>query len=374
MLFFKKKKKEVDSAAAHLEANDEDYDPNAEPDVPVASDQAPAATASGDVSMGRLTADVEKLKAQFSTFYELQKASNERFGNITEQIGELRSMIIESDKSSQRVEAKATQAVDLVQTVQPDKFMVDIRKMDSKIEAIKANIESNENIQRNTINELKDMRTKMTVFKGMEQVIKMNEDSKNELMEIKRVSAMVERHADKVETIFSEMQKKFSDFIRVIDMVKDLDKSFKEISSDFDTIKVKMNDFGSKKEFENLISKFDDFEKYVGNVVTLLNKRFEKLQFELNDAIKQKFDATDKLLLGFQTLAAKTPDLDKYFNLLSEEAKKQAESKKKEEPEKIKELGAEEKLDVPEKESVLSKVGSAVSEVKEKLARVTEKK
>src|SRR3989338_5440298 len=124
--FNKKKKREEDTPA-------EEQDANAEPEVPVAAPQEEKQI--GEASLGKLTADVEKLKAQFSTFYELQKASTERFSNITEQIGSLRSMMIERDKDSQKLEAKTTQAIDLVKTVQPDKFMVELRKMDSKIEA-----------------------------------------------------------------------------------------------------------------------------------------------------------------------------------------------------------------------------------------------
>lgn len=354
MWLFGKKKKKEEAPEAAPETNE---DPGAEPEVPVAAPQEEAPVA--DISLGKLTADLEKLKAQFGTFYELQKASNERFSNITEQLGSMRSMMIERDKDSQRLEAKASQAIDLVKTVQPDKFMVDMRKMDSKIEALKANLESNENVIKNTINELKEMRNKMTVFKGMEQVIKMNEDVKGELMEIKKLQALVERHADKVETIFSEMQRKTSDFVRVGDIVKDLDKSFKQISSDFDSIKIKITDFGTKKEIENLVGKFDDFEKYVGSVVSLLNKKFQKWELDYTEKFDKKFTEAEKLLHGFEILAQKTPDLDKYFNLLGEEAKKAAQKDVK--VEKIKELGAEEKLEVEKKEGIMSKVSGAVA-------------
>ena len=135
-------------------------------------------------------------------------------------------MVLERDKDSKMLEAKATQAIDMVQTVQPDKLMVELRKGDAKIEALRANLESNEVIINNAISELKDMRNKMRTFTGMEQVVKLNEDVKGELIEIRKMSATTERHGDKVETIFSEMHKKFSDFIRVGDTVKDLDKEY----------------------------------------------------------------------------------------------------------------------------------------------------
>ena len=335
-MFFKKKKKEEQPG----DANSDDYDPNAEPEVPVAA--PPERTnESSDLSVGLLTADVEKLKAQFTTFYELQKTTSERFSRINEQIGELRSMSIERDKSAQHLEAKALQAIDLVKTVQPDKLMIEMRKSDGKIEALRANLESNENIINNIVNELKDTKNRINVFRGMEQVIVLNDEAKKELLDVKKVQAVVERHADKVETIFTEMQKKFSDFVRFSDTVKDLDKAFKQISSDFDSMKIRVADLASKKEVENLITKFDDFEKYTGNIVKLINLRFEKLQAELKTEFGKKFEETNKLLHGFEMLAQKTPDLDRYFNLLSEEAKKAPQESVK--VEKIKTIGEEPK-------------------------------
>ena len=266
----------------------------------------------------------------------------------------------------------------MVKTVQPDKFLIEIRKMDSKIEALRANLEASENIIKNTVSELKGIRNKMGAFKGMEQVVKLNEEVKAELMEIKKTQATISRHADKVETIFSEMQKKFSDFIKTVDMVKDLDKSFKTISSDFDSIRVKITDFSSKKEMENLVAKFDDFEKYVGSIVSLINRKFEKQEKQFHTDYGKKMEDTEKLLKGFQELAKKTPDLDKYFNLLTEEARKAIEEQKKkaqaesaETPvEKIKEMGTEEKVEVPAEESVVQKVSGAVSGIK---GKITEK-
>ena len=371
---FNKKKEEKEEEPKPEEAQlDEEGNLIVPVAKPAEEEKADGANAgSRDVSLGKLTADVEKLKAQFGTFYELQKASNERFSNITENMGSLRSMLIERDKDAQRLEAKAAQAIDLVKTVQPDKFLVEIRKMDSKIEALKANLESNENIIKNTINELKEMRNKIGVFKGMEQIISMEEESKKELMQIKKVQAIIERHADKVETIFSEMQKKTADFVRTAEVVKDLDKSFKQIISDFDSIKVKITDFGTKKEIENLVSKFDDFEKYVGNIVTLLNKKFEKLETEFTKNFNQKFSDAEKLLHGFEMLAQKTPDLDKYFNLLEEEAKKVETKDVK--VEKIKEIGQEEKVEVEEKEGILSKVKGTVIGAASKITDKLKKK
>ncbi len=351
MLFFKKKKKEETPPDESEEATEETALLPEKIDNPD----------TGDVSLGKLSADVEKLKAQFSTFYEMQKASTTRFSMINEQIGELRAMHIERDKDSKYLEAKAQQAIDLVKTVQPDKLMIDLKKGDAKIDALRAGIESNENIINNVLKELREMRNLITVFRGMEQVVKLNEEVKAELAEIKKVNALVQRHADHVETIFSEMQKKSADFERLKGLTEDLDKSAKQLTSDFDSMNIKVANFASKKEVENLISRFDTFEKHANNILTLMNSRMDTFRREFNIEITKKLEKTDKLLKGFDLLAQKTPDLDQYFNLLSEEAKKVPQAEVK--VEKIKEPGEakEEPLKEPEKKSIFSRMKEVIA-------------
>ena len=157
----------------------------------------------------------------------------------------------------------------------------------------------------------------------------------------------------------------FADFVKFSDTVKDLDKSFKQITSDFDSIKVKLSDLASKKEVENLITKFDDFEKYAGSIVKLINNKFDKLQKELTDDLSKKYADTDKLLRGFEILAQKTPDLDKYFSLLTEEQRKAAaaaQALQQPAPEKLKEMGEDAKVAVPPAEpNAVSKAATAVT-------------
>ncbi|MDD5086540.1 MAG: hypothetical protein PHV16_02195 [Candidatus Nanoarchaeia archaeon] len=338
-MFFKKPKKEDDSTEAVEE----------EKNTPQNSGQ----DSMGEASIGRMTAEVEKLKAQFKTFYELQKASNERFGLINEQIGGLRTMIMDRDKDSRLVEAKATQAIDLVQTVQPDKLMMMVKKIENKIEMLKSPIETNEVIINNTIKEIKDMRTKINSFKGLDEAIKLSEEVKKGWMENKKIDADITKHSSKIETIYSEMWRQFSDLQRVSAVSSDLQKSLKQLSTETDSIKIKMTSLSTKKEVEELVEKFEGFEKHVNNVIATLNSRISTFDSDFSQKFQEKIERLDRLLRGFETLAMKTPDLDKYFNLLEEEAKKAPLEAK---VEKLKELGEEEEVKETKKKSFFSKL------------------
>jgi hypothetical protein len=302
MLTFKKKYPRIEDAENNKEEDKPQQNEEEEKKEEVSS--------AGGPSTAALSADIMKLKAQFDQFAELRKIINERFTRINEQTGELRGMILDTNRAMQDMEVKTVKAVDLVEAVHPDKLMVDVRKQDAKIEALKANIESNDSIMKSLMDQLKEMRHQLTSFRGIEEVVKLNEEVKKELMNIKKVQATVERHSDKIESIFIESQKRFQEFETLTDKMKEIQKQLTPVIQQADQNKVKLQTLAPKKDVENLINKLNDFEKHVGNVIDLLTKRandmpkevddrFKRLESSMNDAFEKKLkkaDLANKLL------------------------------------------------------------------------------
>ena len=254
-----------------------------------------------EVTTGNQKVDIEltKIQGRLEGLDEVRKASSERFSRVAEQIGELRGMIVDTNKAMSKVEVSATKAVDLVESVHPEKLMIEVRKQDGKVESLRASIESNEAIMKDLMLELKKMRDKMSFYKGIEQVIELNEEIKQELATIKKVEATIERHADKVETIFVEVEKKFSDFDKFNDVVKDLDKSFKRLASDFEKVRAKTETKLDRKEFVDLMDRFNEFEKHTTNLLKLLDERNKtvkgELQAEFKKLVKEYKTKLDKM-------------------------------------------------------------------------------
>ncbi|MBN1793024.1 hypothetical protein JW826_05060 [Candidatus Woesearchaeota archaeon] len=240
-------------------------------------------------SSGNPKVDMEivKIKAQLESFNEIRKSNSERFSRLGEQMGELRGMILDTNKTLSKVEVSATKAIDLVESVQPEKLMIEIRKMDGKVESLKANIESNESMMRDLMDELKKMRSQMNFYKGIEQVAKLNEEVKGEILEIKKVEATIERHADKGESIFLDMEKKFAEYEKFQKKVDDMDSVFHAIQNDFDKMKLGISNKSDRKEFITLINKFSEFEKHTSEVLKLLDERNRKNRNDMKEAVSK---------------------------------------------------------------------------------------
>jgi hypothetical protein len=254
-------------------------------------------------SSGNAKLDIEfiRIKAQLESLNEVRKANSERFSRMSEQMGELRGMIMDTNKTMSKIEVSATKAIDLVESVQPEKLMIEIRKQDGKGEALKANIESNEVMMRDIMEELKKIRQQMNFYKGIEQVTKLNDEVKGEIFEIKKVEATIERHADKAESIFLDMEKKFSEFNKIQKLMDDIEKSFHAIQGDFDNMKLQLSNKSDKKDLINLMDKFTEFEKHTGNVMKLLDERSKHMKLELKDTV-QKIKALLSRKAGISSL------------------------------------------------------------------------
>ncbi|MFH0978152.1 MAG: hypothetical protein V1837_02505 [Candidatus Woesearchaeota archaeon] len=306
-----------------------------QPEQPEEEEQAesqPDSRASSD-----LLAEFNRLRVKVESLDEIRKANAERFAHTSEQIGELRGMILDTNRTVSGIEVKITKTNDLVEAVQPDKLMVEVRKTDGKIEAVRANIESNEALLKTMVAELKDLRNKISFFRGLEQIVKLNEDIKKELTEIQKIKAVVERHADKSETLFSEMQNRFADLDKFSGQLKDLGDNIKQLNDSADKLKAQTAKKAEKQELERLVKKFNEFELHVGNVIDLMSKKAKELndQFKSDtEKFQQLFDTElkrgKKIIDLIGELSRENPNLEKNLLAVEEMEKSQEEQKKAE--------------------------------------------
>ena len=304
----------------------------------------------------KLDMEITRIHAQLESYNEIRKANSERFSRISEQMGELRGMIMDTNKTMSKIEVSATKAIDLVESVHPEKLMIEIRKQEGKQEALKANIESNEAMMKDIMNELKKMRQQMNFYKGIEQVAKLNEEVKQEIFDVKKVEATIERHADKAESIFLDLEKKLAEFDKFERIVDDLDKTFHAIQGDFDKMKLKLSNKAEKKEFGSLMDKFSEFERHTGNILKLLDERSRHMkmdQKQLLKKIKEQLKKRHKIVLDESSIKLdRLPEeekefLDKTGEAGEAEVKKEEAKPEEAKPEEQKEEGEKKEEEAP---------------------------
>jgi len=204
---------------------------------------------------GRQDLSVDRLRVKVEALDEIRKSYSERFAKLSEQIGELRSMIVDNEKEIQEINAKASRASDLVAEIKPEKLLETLRLEEAKVEALKAKIESNEAVIDKVFAELKDIRSKIALFKGVDELLKLSREVKDELMTIRKVEANIEKHANKFEGVYVQAQKRFGELDKAETLLNELNKKL----SDFDK---KVKEVKDIRNLEAVNSLAEEQKKY----------------------------------------------------------------------------------------------------------------
>jgi len=264
--FLKKKKTEENEKTGEEEqTNDaeeekEEEEPNETKEEKTNKKESEIISGKGNLNqLTRLSTDIERIKASVEGFAEVRKSFTERFSRISEQIGELRNMILERDKNIQEIELKAIKSSDLVESVHPEKIMTEVQKQNAKTEALKANLEGNEAIMDRIMEELKETKRKVEFFRGIEEIVKLSEEVKKELIEIKKTESKIAINTDKVEIIYAEIRSKFKDIDSFKSDLQEIKVQVQQDIKNAEFLKEKVSNLVEKEELERLVKKVQDY-------------------------------------------------------------------------------------------------------------------
>ncbi|OVE74629.1 hypothetical protein BVX95_01715, partial [archaeon D22] len=191
---------------------------------------------------------------------ELRQVYDEKFSRMDEKFGSINEQILTSEKEVEKLEIMATKASDLVAEVQPESILSEARKAENKVEIVKSKIEAFENIHEAIFEELKDVKRTVKLFRGTEELAKMNKDILKDQVALKRMQSNVEKHADKIESIYTDVLKSFDDYSNYKQMFKGVQEDFYGIRREFDSKLPRIENSASKQdilELKEMINKVD---------------------------------------------------------------------------------------------------------------------
>jgi len=281
--FIKKKKQEDEESEPELDESEEgEAETDDSKEKPQDSDKDKSSMRTAQIS-----SDIEKIKASIEAFQEVRKSFTERFDRVSEEIGELRSMILDRDKIVHEIELHSVKASNLVESVQPEKLMSEIRRGEAKIEALRANIEGNETISERIMEEIKDIKKKIEFFGGIDEIISLSEDIKKELVEIKKVESFIKINSDKVQTIYAEMRARFQEMDIFRDDFEEIKANMEQNTKDVDFLKNKVLGLAEKDDLDRLMNKVQRYIEVLKDLEkkSSLTKDIDQLK-ELLDNIK----------------------------------------------------------------------------------------
>lgn len=173
---------------------------------------------------------VEKLSAQMEAFGKLRESLDMRISMLNERIGELRAMVLRTEKDMMEIRAKTERATGIIEELDPSKIMGEIRRMQARVETLAARIDATDAKLDAISSELREVRREIGKFRGVESVLSLSEEVRADLTEMEKIAADVRRQADRVMAIFAELRDRMGKTERFVARLEALEDSTKSLN------------------------------------------------------------------------------------------------------------------------------------------------
>lgn len=241
-----------------------------------------------ELSLPNLLLRLEKIDGKLEILEKSRDELTERMTQLAEEIGELRSMFLERERSFDKMRSQFEKVYEIVTEIEPLKIRKEFERKEAEILKLNAKLEKVESL----LKALREENTKFREFfekiKSFENIVDIHAEIERKLSAMNEVKKYVARMASKVESIFSEVNQKVNELEDMRGKVEKLDELTVELTKMLDEVSIKLNKFLEKKEWKG-------FAKNVEKRLERLEKH-EVLKVkgpEIDDALK---DLASKIL------------------------------------------------------------------------------
>ncbi|MDH3353318.1 MAG: hypothetical protein OEL87_02630 [Nanoarchaeota archaeon] len=201
---------------------------------------------------------LEKIETRLDSVVEWIKQFYERFSYVSESIGEIRTMNLANEKKISSAMMDAERVIDIVKEIKPEELRANYQKSEMKMATLAEKIEANNQFMSEIMNEMNELRRKSEVFIGTEGIMKLNEDTKKELIGVQRLASMTKMQADKAQEIFMELRKGFAESQKVSAIMNNLDDSYSGLKNSIEGLKIDYSKVVSSSDYEDFRKNYDN--------------------------------------------------------------------------------------------------------------------
>ncbi len=212
----------------------------------------------GEAGLHDLILRIEKMDGKLDIIDRFRDDVNERITQLAEEIGELRTMIMERERSSDKISTEFEKVKDTVSGLEPVKIKTELDKKEKEILENKVKMESLETLVKALSEENKKFRELMDKIKSFENLTDISYDIDRKVSKIKEVKDHADMIASKVENIFSEVNEKMSELENQRDKIEKLDELTIEMTKMLDEVSVKLTKFVEKKDLKQFQKEIEE--------------------------------------------------------------------------------------------------------------------
>jgi len=242
---------------------------------------------------GKYGMEIEKIKVMVDTLRETNRATEETIRTLSESLGELRSMVLQSDASSKEIEMKMEKIEDEISEIEPKKIAKKFREISDTIDKHQITLEKLDKKTQDLAEKINKIYEMLKSIGGIENLMHVNKDIQKKLDDIKEAVKYIERIGNKTEKIFIDLSKSLDELTIMKAKQEEFDESLKDLTKSIDDINVKFESYVSKKD----LNEFRQDILLMGKQIEEINKALPIVQLKLpEEMMKLKNERNDILL------------------------------------------------------------------------------
>ncbi len=226
---------------------------------------------------------VERIEGNIEGLKEQKALVDEKLSRMSEEIGEVRSSVLEREKLFSRIESEFAKLKQSLEQTRPETVVQTLEKYEQDSEKTKAELESLRFKMTEMEKATKSLRLIMDRIKDLDNLLQVAGDVKNALDNMEKERKDVSRLAAKTETIFSEMTEKMNEFSSYKSKIDFTHDSMHDILKTIDMLEVKMERLAKKDDVKKVSERLDRLEDEIDSRV----RDFKYVTTTLLDSLKR---------------------------------------------------------------------------------------
>jgi len=221
----------------------------------------PGPSSRGEMTVEDVLMRVEKIDARIEMFESIRKATDERISALNEEIGELRSAILEKEKRSDEMESRFRKVMDISEEINPEKITKDLEKKDDDIMKMQSKVDNIDMKYEEVRKNLKDMKTITENIKDIKKIFTVSSQLDKKMEEIEEEKKDISRMAGKTETMFTEINDKLRKFEKYREKIEFNEETIYELMKSVDAIEVRLDKFVKTEKLDEMLQTIDELKK-----------------------------------------------------------------------------------------------------------------
>lgn len=232
---------------------------------------------------------IEKLEGRMEANDERWARLDERLMTMSEQIGELRTMQLEREKSMGELEADFELIKTVFEDIKPSEIAKELEQKERSIIELRAKAEKFESLLGNFQEELSKFRDTFSKIRGLENLVEAYNLMREQNERAEETKKYIERLAAKVESIFAELSSRIAALDQFQSRLEALEEVSKETIRSVDELEVKLKDYITSEDVKDFVKKADveALSKEIQAKIDELSKGVKAISDELRSTLKE---------------------------------------------------------------------------------------